>query len=159
MTDELARNTVVVAGLGSEYRRDDGAGLAVAHRIAMLVPSVGDVGPLGEPLDLLGRWDNAELVVVIDTVRSGAVSGTVTIIDLADDGVSVEGNGPTMSTHGIGLIGALRIAHAIDRAPSRVVVVAIEGADFGLGVGLSPTVERAVTDATEQVLDLLGVSG
>src|SRR5579862_4300725 len=108
-----APRKVVVAGLGSEYRRDDGAGLAVANRVASLFPDVGDVGPLGEPLDLLGRWDDADLAVIIDTVRSGAASGTITLIDFKEAEDAAEPPMPiATSTHGIGLIGTLRIARA-----------------------------------------------
>ena len=37
-----------------------------------------------------------------------------------------------------------------------VVVVGIEGVDFGWGTGLSPTVSAAVPRAVDRVLDLIG---
>jgi hydrogenase maturation protease len=151
-----APHKVVVAGLGSEYRRDDGAGLVVADRVASLFPDVDAIGPLAEPLDLLGRWDDADLAVVIDTVRSGAIPGTITLIDLGNDEVSETRPVVTAtSTHGIGLVGALRIARALECAPRRAVVVAIEGNEFGPGIGLSPAVDHAVNHAVEHVLELL----
>jgi len=153
-----ARRRVVVAGIGSEFRRDDGAGPAVARRVASSARGTGDVGPVGEPLDLLGRWDDADLAIVIDTVRSGAPAGAVTVIEIGEDGTPPEGGRPSTSTHGIGLVGALRIARAIGDAPSRVVIVAIEGSEFGPGVGLTPAVEAAVDEATERVIELLGVT-
>jgi hydrogenase maturation protease len=156
VSDVSHPSRVVVAGIGNEYRQDDGAGLAVARLVSSSSPEIGDVGPLGEPLDLLGRWDDADLAIVIDTVRSGAQSGTIRLIELreSDDPTEEAVSGAT-STHGIGLIGVLRIARAINRAPHRVVVVAIEGSEFGLGVGLTPEVKRAVTDAAQQIIELL----
>jgi len=59
------------------------------------------------------------------------------------------------STHGIGVAGVLRLARALDRAPRRVVVVGIEGEDFGRGTGLSPAVVAAVPAAVRRIVDLI----
>ncbi|HXQ61664.1 MAG TPA: hydrogenase maturation protease [Acidimicrobiales bacterium] len=144
------RPSVVVAGLGNEYRRDDGAGPAAAARVVSLV-TARDVGPVVDPLDLLGRWDGADLAVVIDAIRSGSAPGTVRIVDLE---TAVDDHGAT-STHGISLSGVWRLAQAVGRAPARVIVVGIEGADFGSGPGLSPAVDAAVPEAVSRVVDLI----
>jgi len=148
---------VVVVGMGSEYRRDDGAGPAVAHRVAGHCAGVAALGPIAEPLDLLGLWDGADLAVVVDAVRSGAEPGTVRVIELAAEPERARADDPpgTTSTHGIGLAGVLRLARAVGRAPARVVVVGIEGADFGQGTGLSPAVDRAVPHAARHVMELI----
>lgn len=142
---------VVVAGVGSEFRHDDGAGPLVARRIAAEAPPTCDIGPIVDPLDLLGQWDDADLAVVIDAVCSGGRPGTVRVVDLATLG---PGPGST-STHGIGLAGVLRLAQAVDMAPARVIVIGIEGVDFGRGVGLSPAVEAAIPIAVRTVVDLI----
>ena len=59
------------------------------------------------------------------------------------------------STHGIGLAGVLRLARAVGHAPGRVVVVGIEGDDFGRGPGLSPAVDAAVPGAVRRVVELI----
>jgi hypothetical protein len=66
---ERPRPYIVVAGLGNEYRRDDGAGPVTAARIVAQLPAE-DIGPVVDPLELLGRWDDADLAIVIDAVRS-----------------------------------------------------------------------------------------
>ena len=144
------RPGVVVAGLGNEYRRDDGAGSVVAALIVSQTV-VRDVGPVIDPLDLLGRWDGADLAIVIDAIRSGSAPGTVRIVDLT---TGSESHGVT-STHGISLSGVLRLAQTVGRAPARVIIVGIEGADFGNGPGLSPAVELAVPEAVRKVVDLI----
>jgi hydrogenase maturation protease len=148
---------VVVVGMGSEYRRDDGAGPAVAVQVARRADGVADLGPIADPLDLLGLWDDADLAVVVDAVHSGAEPGTVQLIEIGTgpDGGSHGEPSSVSSTHGIGLAGVLRLARAVDRAPKRVVVVGIEGEDFGQGAGLSPAVVRAVPRAAYQVLQLI----
>jgi len=149
---------LVVVGMGSEYRRDDGVGLAVADRVAQAVDGVSAVGPLSDPLDLLGLWDGADLAVVVDAVQSGAAPGTVQLIELditSGRGAAGDPSGTT-STHGIGVAGVFRLARAVGSAPKRVVVVGIEGQDFSQGTGLSPAVDRAVEHAARHVAELIG---
>ena len=172
---------VVVAGLGSEHRHDDGAGPIVAQLVADMVPEVRAVGPLDDPLDLLGRWEGAELVVVVDALRSGRPPGSIVVVELTapleanavDDG-ALDGRGaePALgagrpsagasapatvtSTHGIGLASLWHLARVIGDAPRRVVVVGIEAELFGAGVGLSPAVAAAIPDAAERVAELVG---
>jgi hydrogenase maturation protease len=143
--------------MGSEYRRDDGAGPAVADEVVRSRKDIAHLGPIAEPLDLLGLWDGADLAIVIDAVHSGAEPGTVQVIELTEASNRVPAGGPpgTTSTHGIGLAGALRLARAVDSAPQRVVVVGIEGDDFSQGTGLTPAVGRAVPHATRHVMELI----
>jgi len=151
--------TVVVAGLGSEFRRDDGVGSVVAERAVTEAASARDVGPIGDPLDLLGVWNNADLVVIVDAVASGAPPGQVRVLEMDvarlsahDDGAAVPA---PQSTHGIGLAGVLRLARALGQAPARLVVVGIEGERFDLGRGLSPSVQAAVPEAVRRVVELI----
>lgn len=157
MTATGCDGSVVVAGIGNSYRRDDGAGVAVAAGVAAADPAVADVGPAVDPLDLLGRWDDAELAVVIDAVQAELPEGTVVVEDLADftgpaDGAPAVG---VTSSHGIGVTDALRLARAVGRAPGRVVLVGVVGTDFGPGAELSPAVGAAVAEAVGRVLELV----
>ncbi len=155
MTGQAA--LVVVAGLGSEYRHDDGAGPLVAARAVEEAGAGRDIGPIVDPLDLLGIWDGADLAVVVDTVRSGAEPGTLHVVELgceAGAGVPDDRSGPT-STHGIGLTGVLRLARAVGHAPGRVVVVGVEGTSFDRGTGLSPAVAAALPAAVRRVVELI----
>lgn len=169
--DESVRphGDVVIAGLGNEYRHDDGVGVLVSRR-ATQATRVRDVGPAVDPLDLLGRWDHARLAVVVDAVRTGADPGTVRVLDLGalrpaggDDG---HGGAPhrhdprhvrarATSSHGVDVVGVLRLARAVGSAPDRVLLVGIEGQDFSPGVGLSPRVSKAVPAAVDQIVSLL----
>jgi hydrogenase maturation protease len=149
---------VVVAGLGSSYRRDDAVGPLVAALAVAQCDGAIDVGPIEDPLDLLTRWDGAALAVVVDAVRSAGDVGRVWTLELssAEDpsGASPRLGAPT-SSHGIGLAGVLRLARAIGRAPRRVVVVAVEGKDFTHGEGLSPAVAASVPDAVRRITELV----
>jgi len=72
----------VIVGLGNEYRSDDAVGVVVARRVVATSPSTADLGPIGEPLELLNRWDGATIAVVIDATRSGSPPGTLSVLDL-----------------------------------------------------------------------------
>jgi hydrogenase maturation protease len=151
---------VVVAGFGSEFRHDDGVGPLVAERAVVRMPRSNYVGPLSDPLDLLGVWNNADLVIVVDAVSSGRPVGTVHVLEVDVKGVSLfDGDAEPVaglsSTHGIGLAGVLRLARALGQAPRRLVVVGIEGERFDLGPGLSELVESAMTEAVQRVVNLM----
>ena len=88
---------------------------------------------------------------------SGSTPGTLHVVDLpAVDTDEVAGHTGSTSTHGIGLAGVLRLARAVGHAPRRVIVVGIEGDDFGRGPGLSPAVDAAIPGAVRRVVELMG---
>jgi hydrogenase maturation protease len=159
-----ALHRVVVAGIGNTLRRDDGAGPAVVERLGQLLsnprtraPQISGehevicAGPFGDPLDLLGDWDGADLALVVDAVHSGAPPGTVTLtwVDRPDEA------GQPPSTHGLSVLDAYRLASALDQAPARLAILGIEGEDFGHGEGLSQAVEVAVAAAIEVALEVV----
>jgi len=151
---------VVVGGFGSRDRCDDGIGPLVAEQILDHASDVELIGPLSEPLDLLGLWDDADLVVVIDAVRSGAPVGTVHVVDVMIDPDGSSGAAHSLepgvaSTHGIGLVGTLRLARAVGRAPRRLVLVGVEGRVFDLGDRLSPAVRECLPEAVRRVRGLI----
>jgi len=155
----------VVVAMGNVYRRDDGAGAAVMRAVTPRLEELSSpeldavgLGPLGDPLDLLGQWDDAELAVVVDAVRTGAAPGTVVVLDLGGRGdpeTAEAIHARPSSTHGVGVAGALRLARAVGRAPLRVLAVGIEGEDFGNGDGLSDAVAGAVDEAAARVLEIV----
>lgn len=146
---------VLVAGLGSRYRHDDAAGIEVAERAAHGTDRPIDVVALADPVDLLGLWDHTGVVIVVDAVRTGTPPGTVQVVELGPRGEPAGGDDRRrMTSHGMGLARVLQVARAVGSAPLRVVVVAIEGADFGRGEGLSPPVDAAVPEALRQVVRL-----
>ena len=73
---------LVVAGLGSRIGATTPSARSSANLCASAIDGVRDIGPLEEPLDLLGRFDGADLAIVIDAVRSGAPIGSVRVLDV-----------------------------------------------------------------------------
>lgn len=145
---------LVVLGIGNEYRRDDGVGIAVAKALEGRVPpGVLVLECEQEPTRLIDAWDGAEAALVVDAVGSGAEPGTLHRFDA--------GEGPIpagvfrSSTHAFGVGDAIELARALGRLPLRVVVYGVEGGEFAAGTGLSPAVDAAVARTAEAVLDEL----
>lgn len=158
----IATDRIVVIGVGSELRGDDGVGPVVAKRFAQLAGAyLGAIGacrvlaPVGDPLDLLGEWDGADLAVVVDATRSGLAPGTISVLESDLESTLLTERPGQSSTHGIGLAAVFRLARAVGRAPSRTVVVGIEGEDFAQGCRLSPSVDASVDEAVACVADLV----
>jgi hydrogenase maturation protease len=146
---------IVVLGVGNRYRRDDGAGLAVAELLAGRVPEFVDVVECEqEPSRLLEAWDGAEAAVIVDTVRSGAEPGTLHRFDASEEPLPAQVF--RGSTHAFGVGEAVELGRALGRLPRRVLVYGVEGAAFEAGEGLTPAVEAAVGPAADAVLEDLG---
>jgi hydrogenase maturation protease len=146
----------VVIGIGNEYRRDDGIGLAVITALAEHdLPGVRLVVSDGEPSRLLADWAGVDLAIVVDAVlcepsRPGRVDRT------SVDELRPHGNA---SSHGLGIPEAVALARVLDRLPCRMLVYAVEAADVSLGVGLTPAVTAALPGLVDAVLADLRVDG
>ncbi|MEV5508203.1 hydrogenase maturation protease [Streptomyces orinoci] len=139
------RGRIVVIGVGNEFRRDDGVGPVVIARLregalpAGTVPAVSD----GDPGRLMGLWENAGLAVVVDAARAHpGCPGRVHRLEPAAGRVLARRS--AAGSHGLGLAEAMELSRALGRAPGRLVVYAVEGADTSLGVGLTEGVAAAV---------------
>jgi hydrogenase maturation protease len=148
---------VVVIGIGNEYRRDDGIGPAILARLpGRAAASVHLVLSDGDPARMIEAWAGASLAVVIDAVQADPPApGRLhrIVLDQADPPEVRQ-----VSSHGLGLGEAIGLARALGRMPDRLVVHAVEAAEFGHGIGLTPAVAAAADALTSAVLrDLAAV--
>jgi hydrogenase maturation protease len=142
---------VLILGVGTRYRRDDGAGLAATGRLRGRLPrEVRVLEREGDLAGVLELWEGANAVIVIDATSSGSRPGEVRRLDAhaaALPAVFARG-----STHAFGVAEAVELARALGRLPARVVVFGIEGKDFSAGEELSPEVDSAVDEVVGLVL-------
>jgi hydrogenase maturation protease len=130
---------LLVVGLGNAWRRDDGAGPAVARALGddprVLVHE-------GEPIALLDAWAGAAEVMVIDAVSSGAPAGTAHRLDAAaKPRPATVARG---STHALGLAETIEHARTLDRPPPQLMVYGIEEEDFRAGDEFTAPARAAV---------------
>lgn len=144
-----------VLGIGNVARRDDGVGVWVARRLAARLGDDADVRVLGDDgfalLDALAGVDEA---ILIDAVQSGAAPGTLHRFDAA--AAPLPPDQLRCSTHLLGIAEAIELARALGQLPARLVVYGIEGADFGIGEGLSAPVAAAAAALVEALADPRG---
>jgi hydrogenase maturation protease len=149
------RSPTLIIGLGNEYRRDDAVGLVVARRVREAAPeSVRVLEESGEGAGLMESWQDADAVILIDAVHSGAKPGTLHRLDAHAQPITKKFF--RFSTHAFGVAEAVELARALGRLPPRLIVYGVEGKRFEAGVGLSPEVEAAVQAVVERVLAEVG---
>lgn len=145
-----------VAGLGQPVAGDDGVGLRVLALLAQDdLPSDLSLHPLSDATGLLPLMATGEPGVVVDAVLDAP--GRVRLVP-EDELAELPGVG--LSSHGVSVLQALRLARAIYPAVSdvRVVAVGIE-APAAPRPGLSPAVEAAAVEAAALVRALAQAGG
>ena len=141
---------ILLIGIGNEYRSDDGAGLAAIRALkAKGLPGTHFKECAGDGADLIEIWKQAQMVILIDAVSSGAPPGTIYRFDALTQ--------PMLacysfhSTHAFGVVEAIELARALHVLPACLIIYAIEGKNFTTGMGLSPEVEKAVQQVVERI--------
>ena len=148
MTDEA-----LVIGIGNDFRRDDGVGLAVAAEIAeRRLPGVRVMTATGEPASILEAWTGVRLVVAVDAAfGEGATPGRIRRWTPGHDGQPA-----IVSSHVFGLPQTYELGQAVGQTPGKLVVLTVDIDDTGRGVALSPPVAAAVPAAVEAIIAELG---
>ena len=71
-------SSIVIIGIGNDFRTDDGAGPEAARRVATFhFPGVSVIDGVGDGTDLINAWEGKELAIVIDCVHSDNQPGRV----------------------------------------------------------------------------------
>ena len=137
-------------GVGNDLRCDDASGLEVVRRLS--VPSGVVVHEhRGEAVGLLELWQDADAVVLVDTVSSGERPGTIHRIDASSEPIPSPLR--RASSHTIGLAEAIELARTLGGLPDRVVVYGIEGARFEAGAEMSEAVRASIPGVARAVGD------
>jgi hydrogenase maturation protease len=147
------RSPVVLIGVGNAWRSDDGVGWVVVEAArSRLGQAVDVVESGGEPARLLDAWAGRDVAVVVDAVRSGAAPGTIHVWPNEND---VPTTSTSTGSHSLGIADAVALGRAVQRLPSRLIVIGIEAKDTSSGQGLSPAVAGAVDHAADEIVRLL----
>ena len=144
------QSSILVLGLGNDYRCDDAVGLEVARRIRNLgLVSTIVSEESGEGANLMEAWKSAGTVIIIDAVSSGSKPGT--IHRFVADSQMIPSNFFHYSSHSFGLAEAIELARSLHQLPPHLVVYGIEGGKFEAGIGLSFEVERAAEEVVDRI--------
>jgi hydrogenase maturation protease len=160
MSSERLRS-ILVAGVGNAWLRDDGFGGEVARRLEQReLPegvSVMDVGTGGLDLayEVMRGYD---ALVILDVSRQGGDPGTLYVME--PDEAEVQGSiedGDVINPHAMDPQTVLRFVKSVGAWPGKVVVIACEPAQVDeMGWGLSEQVQEAVGRAVDLVAETVG---
>lgn len=139
----------VVIGIGNEFRRDDGVGLAIAERVAKRnLSGVRVLTSIGEPGSMLEAWTGVPVAIVVDAAGGhGATPGRIRRWRPGDPTESA-----VLSSHALGLPQTYALGEALGQIPEKLVVFTVDIADAGHGIALSPTVAAAIPEAVKAIL-------
>jgi hydrogenase maturation protease len=141
----------LVLGVGNELRGDDAVGIELARRIARRgLPGIEAESARPDGLWLINRWVGTPRVVLVDAVRSGGPPGSWIRIDAHQGLLGVDA--VASSSHRFGIKEAIELARRLGRLPDRLIVLGVEGAQFGLGEGLSEPVKQAMDGIEHAIL-------
>ena len=155
-------NRIQLIGVGSPFS-DDRLGWVAAEALqcSSVVQAVEPGRMVVSILDrpgamLLAHWQDADNVILIDAVHSGAAPGTLHCLTAAE----LASGGLPASSHGFGIACALELGRALGNFPGRVFLYGLEIDPAHAGPSLSPAVQSALPGfirRIEQVLsDLMG---
>ena len=155
---EDALHSILIAGVGNAWLRDDGFGGEVARRLSELeLPpgvSVMDAGTGGLDLayEVMRGYD---ALLILDVSTQGGDPGTLYVMEPDEDAVpgGIE-DGDVINPHAMDPQTVLRFVKSVGAWPGKVVVIACEPEQVSeMGWGLSERVQGAVARAVALVLD------
>jgi hydrogenase maturation protease len=148
---------ILVLGLGNMLLSDDGVGPALLQQLAENENSWnGEVEFLDggtQGLALLGQLSGRRALIIVDALKKGAAPGTVYMLTLPELREVSPGRGSSGHESNAGEL--LAAAELLDELPDRLFVVGVEPERITTGVGLSPAVQEALPEASDQVACLL----
>ena len=146
--------SVLIAGVGNIFLRDDGFGVEVAKRLALeTLPEwvrVVDFGIRGVHLAYEMLDGGYDITIIIDAVPRGGKPGTVYLIE---PDLKSLGNGQPFSldAHGMDPQLVFSTLQALGGIHGRVLIVGCEPLETDEGMGLSDPVQRGVDEAVHLV--------
>jgi hydrogenase maturation protease len=155
---EDALRSILIAGVGNSWLRDDGFGGEVARRLSELeLPqgvSVMDAGTGGLDLayEVMRGYD---ALVILDVSPQGGEPGTLYVMEPDEEAVpgQIE-DGDVINPHAMDPQTVLRFVKSVGAWPGKVVVIACEPEEVSeMGWGLSDRVQEAVARAVALVLE------
>ncbi len=145
------RPPMLIVGVGNILRKDDGFADAVLEILEAkeLPPHIELFDAGTSAIDLMDVFNGRRKLIVLDAVRGGQAPGT--LYRFSPDEVE-NGALPMNSLHQVGLLETLKLGELVDCKPQETVVIGVQPADTGLGIGLSPEVQGAVEKAVDLVM-------
>lgn len=158
----LPRPPLLVIGCGNLTCGDDRAGLEFLRKLRPQTCAQYAAREMPQlSVDLLELFKEAEAILFVDAVETGAPPGTLHLVPLPYAGLQTRSLSK-LSGHGWGLKEVLELARSLGREIPRLALLGIELESVEPGEPLSPRVKQAVTLALlhfPRLCELLGSPG
>jgi hydrogenase maturation protease len=145
--------SVLILGLGNPLRGDDGVGLRVVEALNQRELPEGvtalDGGTGG--FDLLHVLEGWERAVIVDAADVGREPGQ--FVRFTPDEARLVESADGFSLHNAGLAEALALVKAVGQPLPQMVIFGVQPETIGWGEGLSGTIEAALPDIVNAVLN------
>lgn len=146
-------NNSILIGIGNIWRNDDGLGPHIVSSLLKDELKNIDIqilsGEMSKLLDLFRLYKN---IYIVDAFHTGSEPGTIFNLTFNEIklGSSFESS---VSSHGMGLWKALKMAEVLGLLPIYLEVFGIEGENFDHGNKLSHTVTNKLEDLKKIILN------
>ncbi len=151
MTPACQGPPICIIGLGNALRGDDAVGLLAARRLRA---RIGDCARVVEAemagVEIVDSWADAQIVILIDAVYSGASTGSIHRYDASSGPIA--GIKTARSSHSFGALEAVELARMLGMLPPTVIVFGIEVGDTAFGGPISPAVSQALDRVMDEIL-------
>ncbi len=147
------RAHTLILGVGNTLYGDDGLGVRIAESLqGQRLPEgvVVEIARL-DGVDLVIRMDGWERVILIDAVQMGEKPGHWR--RFKPEEVRLVEGGQGFSLHESGVASALELAQALGKLPKEVIIYGVEPEVLEVREELSPSVQSAIPDVTQHILD------
>ncbi len=142
--------SLLVIGLGNEFRGDDIAGLLAVRKLKLLFADrqIDFYEHNGESSFLISLWVETSAVFLVDAVFSQDAVGTIHRFDLQQQTLATE---LFYSTHAFNLAEAIELARILNQLPKKIIFYGITGKNFQIGTKLSAEMPKAIDKLVEQM--------
>ncbi len=149
----MDETTILVIGIGNEYRNDDALGLIIVRSLKNKLPHTKIIEISGDSLNLIDIWKDAKGVIIVDAVSSESVPGTIFHFDALAEPIpkSISFH----STHAFSIAESIGLGRTLHQLPPNLLIFGIEGKNFAIGTKLSPEVENAMQKVTEELIQII----
>jgi len=151
------RAPILVLGLGNMLLTDDGVGPALLNQLGDPSERWSDqvefVDGGTQGLALLGQLSGRRGLIIVDALQRGAAPGTVHRLTLPE--LREISPGRATSGHESNAGELLSAAQLLDELPDRLFIVGVEPEKIATGIGLSDSVQQALSSASDQINCLL----
>jgi len=149
--------TILIAGIGNDYRSDDGVGRVIARKIREWQDPRIDIRLFDRSgIELISEWKAFEQVYVIDAVMADVQPGHVFRFTVPPEELP-----PTLfctSTHAFNLADVIRLAGTLNYLPRELVIYGIAIQNVEHGAGLTPPVQDGAQTVLQRISGELKIS-